>query len=245
MRASYRAGRQRLSVSMKGAMPSQKSHRRRKRTTRSSSESTFHSRRQRQARDDRRRWLIKRLKQAAAENSRVDPRLTTQQKRRQVAVDAAEPTRLPEHIETAWVLEEEQSFSFAVAALLFDIVANGVAAKMPYHGSRAKADLVSFILQSPAEIHIVAGGAKDRIKSIDRFQRFPPERHIAAGNMLGDFIIQQAREPVRPGKPRRTTRRRNHRAAADSVRRPRRSPMIESALQDASANPDRPCNRRR
>ena len=88
------------------------------------------------------------------------------------------------------MFERKQSFSLAVAALLFQVIAHRVAAEVPDHGSRTEADFVSFVLQAPANIHVVAGGAKDWIKAIDGFQRFAAECHIAAGDMLGDFIVQ-------------------------------------------------------
>jgi hypothetical protein len=67
------------------------------------------------------------------------------------------------------MLKIEQGFGFAIAFLLLDVIADCVAPKMPNHCSRAEADLVSLVLESPTDIDVVAGGAEQRIESIDGF----------------------------------------------------------------------------
>src|SRR5207344_2367463 len=89
------------------------------------------------------------------------------------------------------MLKEQKSFGFAVPLLLLDIVSHRVSAKMPNDRSRTKTDRIAFVLQSPTEIHIIAGGAEHRIKPIDGLQRFPAKSHVAARYVLGNFIVQQ------------------------------------------------------
>jgi hypothetical protein len=67
------------------------------------------------------------------------------------------------------MFKEQQRLSLAIAALLLYVISHGIAAKMPNQRRRAEADLVAFVLKAPANIHIVARGAEDRIKPGDGF----------------------------------------------------------------------------
>src|ERR1700757_2755774 len=167
----------------------------------------------REARYHRGRRLVECLKKPAAENPGVNPRLSACQKRREFAVNSTEPTRLAKHVETRGMLEEQQSLSSAITALLFQIVANGVPAKMPDDGRRAETDLVAFVLESPTNIHVISRGAKNRIKSVNGLQSFAAKGHIASGDVFSDFIIQQhmgrrARRHRNAGSDQRIVRRR-------------------------------------
>src|SRR5262249_42965881 len=55
--------------------------------------------REREIREERRRRLVHRLEEPAAEGAEVDDRAAGQHRRRELAVDAAEPARLAEHVE--------------------------------------------------------------------------------------------------------------------------------------------------
>ena len=61
---------------------------------------------------------------------------------------------------------------------------------MPDYSSRTKANLVSLVLKSPAEIHVVARSAKDWIKSLNGLQGFAAEGHVATGYVFRGFIVQ-------------------------------------------------------
>ena len=62
---------------------------------------------------------------------------------------------------------------------------------MPDERRRGEADLPAARLQPPAHVHIVAGAQVDRIEAADRQQRVAAERHVAAGHVLGDAIVEQ------------------------------------------------------
>src|SRR5206468_1342953 len=62
---------------------------------------------------------------------------------------------------------------------------------MPDHCRRCEPELPSFLLNPPAEIDVIARDMKCRIKSADSFQRGSPERHVAAGNVLGDVVGEE------------------------------------------------------
>ena len=72
---------------------------------------------------------------------------------------------------------------------------------MPHERRRREADLPAARLQPPAHVHIVAGAQVDRIEAADGEQRLAAKRHVAAGHVLGDAIVEQhvGRTARRPG----------------------------------------------
>ena len=130
------------------------------------------------------------------------------------------------------MFKEKQGFGFAIPALLFEIVSDSVAAKMPDDRGRAKADLESLVLQTPAKVHVVTGGAKNRIESVDGLQRLPAKSHVAAWDVFCDLIVEQdmGRRAGRHGDAGRdesVVRRRQIGATYGAER-----PTIESAQRD-------------
>ncbi len=89
------------------------------------------------------------------------------------------------------MFKEEQSFGLAVAALLFQVIANRVAAKVPNHRRRAETDFVTLVLQTPANVDVIPGSSKNGIETGDSLERFTTESHVATGYMFSDFIIEQ------------------------------------------------------
>ena len=61
---------------------------------------------------------------------------------------------------------------------------------MPDERRWAEADLVSGLLQSPADVHVITRFAIDRIKAADGDKRIFKERHVAAGNVFRLAIRQ-------------------------------------------------------
>src|SRR5262249_52781668 len=55
----------------------------------------------------------------------------------------------------------------------------------------SEADGPASFLQSPTYVNVVTSDAESRIKTPDGHQLFAAVRHIAAGNVLGDFVRQQ------------------------------------------------------
>jgi len=62
---------------------------------------------------------------------------------------------------------------------------------MPDHRGRAEADGMPGILEAPADVDIIAGGAVDRVEAAEPQQNLAAERHVATGDMLGDLVAEQ------------------------------------------------------
>src|SRR5437667_67310 len=56
---------------------------------------------------------------------------------------------------------------------------------MPNHCGRAEPERPAALLQTPADIHIVASDAELRIKSADRLETRLAEGHVATGDVFG------------------------------------------------------------
>src|SRR5260370_2610190 len=80
---------------------------------------------------------------------------------------------------------------------------------MPDDGGRAEADDIAGILKTPADVDIIAGRAIDRIEAAQPHQHLAAERHVAARDVLGDFVADQYM--------RRTTRRDDHRGGDEAL----------------------------
>src|SRR3990172_928877 len=89
------------------------------------------------------------------------------------------------------MVRHQPRFAFAIAHLLAPIRLDRRAMVMPDEGGRSEPDLPAAGLQPPADIHIVAGAEVNRIESADREERLASERHVAAGYVLGDAVVEQ------------------------------------------------------
>ena len=89
------------------------------------------------------------------------------------------------------MLRIDERLGLAVAALLVAIGFDRVAAEMPDDRRRAEADGMAGILKPPADVDIVAGGAVDRVEPAEAEQGLAAERHVAAGDVLGDLVAEQ------------------------------------------------------
>ena len=67
--------------------------------------------------------------------------------------------------------------------------------------SRAEADRRPLLLETPADVDVVAGDPELRIEAPHRLQRLAPEGHVAPGDVLGDFVGEQD-----VGRPARSAR---------------------------------------
>ena len=96
------------------------------------------------------------------------------------------------------MMRHQPRLAFAVADLLPPVRLDRRAMVMPDERRRREADLPAARLQPPAHVHIVAGAEIDRVEAADREQRVAAERHVAAGHVLGDAIVEQhVRRPAR------------------------------------------------
>src|SRR6185437_4593581 len=126
---------------------------------------------EREERGERGGRLVHGLKEATPENAGIDHRPARQQERgREVAINAAEPFGLAEQVEAERMLAVDERLGLAVAALLVEISLHRVAAEMPDNGRRAEADRVAGILEAPADVDIVAGGAVERVETAETEQ---------------------------------------------------------------------------
>src|SRR5207253_10182775 len=105
-----------------------------------------------------------------------------------VAVHAAHPAHVPGSVVLLRPFALEHRFRPAVADLLPPIGAYRVAAMVPDHGGGIEAQLPAALLQPPAHVHVVAGGAELWIEPADRLEAGLPERHVAPGDVLGFAI---------------------------------------------------------
>ena len=62
---------------------------------------------------------------------------------------------------------------------------------MPDERRWCESDPLMLGLQAPAHVDVIARAQVDRIETIDGKQRVAAERHVAAGNVFGDPIIEQ------------------------------------------------------
>src|SRR4029077_14839754 len=106
-------------------------------------------------------------------------------------IDAAEPFCLPEKVEAERVLRVDERLGLAVPPLLHAISGYCIAAEMPHHGGRAKADDIAGVLKAPADVDVVARGAIDWVETAEPDQRLAAEGHVAAGDVLRDFVAEQ------------------------------------------------------
>src|SRR5215218_3700043 len=84
----------------------------------------------------------------------------------------------------------QEGFGFSVSLPLFPIRSDGIAAVMPDHGGGSESDL-AVLLQSPTGVHVISGGAVNRIEAADRLQGRAPHCKVATGNVFRDFVSQQ------------------------------------------------------
>src|SRR5437867_9437749 len=89
------------------------------------------------------------------------------------------------------MFKAQQRFRFAVTILLFQESAQREPPVMPDDRGRTEGNDPSSLLNSPAEIHVVAGLAIFGIEPAYTFESPTIKRHVTTGNMLGHFIGKQ------------------------------------------------------
>src|SRR5262249_18012263 len=80
--------------------------------------------------------------------------------------------------------------ALAVADLLSPIRSDRIAMVMPDERRGAESQMPAALLQSPADVHVVAGLGVSRIEAAHLFERPPAKGHIASRNVLGDRIVE-------------------------------------------------------
>ena len=135
--------------------------------------------------------LVERLERRSAPRAVVDVPFPAQRQREAAAVDAAAPRDVADRVVPVRELAFQQRLGPAVPALLSPVGQHRVAPVVPDQGGRAEAERPARVLEPPADVDIVARGAKARVEPVYRAQRVGPERHVAAGYVLGLVVGEQ------------------------------------------------------
>src|SRR5262245_12772626 len=138
-----------------------------------------------------RRGLVHALEESGAESSAIDDRIAPAEALQRGAVENAAPFAVAAPVELLRVLELKECFRFAITGLLAQIGAHVLSAVMPDKRAGRKSDPVAGLLQSPANIHVIARLAVMRIEAVDRLQNVAAKGHVATGNVLGLLIALQ------------------------------------------------------
>ena len=120
----------------------------------------------------------------------VDLRARQRADERQRTVDASAPQHVPVE-ELLRMMGHQPRFALAVADLLPPVRLDRRPVVMPDERRSRESDLPAPRLQPPAHVDIVAGAQVDRVEAADREERLAAERHVAAGHVLGDAIVEQ------------------------------------------------------
>src|SRR5262245_31457655 len=117
--------------------------------------------------------LINALEQAGAEGAAIDNCLVQAQPLERMSIKNTPPLAVAALVELIGMLEMQKRFCFAVTRLLTQIGARRLPAMVPDEGAGRERDPVARLLQSPADIDVIARLAKLRIEAIDRLERLP------------------------------------------------------------------------
>ena len=128
------------------------------------------------------------LKETAAENTVIDHAALKNEAVFGWGINPPTPHPAAKRVKVFRVLSNQQRFGFAVAGLLPQVSFHRGAAVMPDKTGRAEPDFPTALLQTPADVHIIAGFAKDRIEAVDLLQVPSVKSHVAAGNVLSLLV---------------------------------------------------------
>ena len=153
----------------------------------------------------------------------VDARLRpSQRKRESPAVDASRPRQVAGAVVLLRPLRLEECLGLPVTLLLLPVRTQRVASVVPDHGRRAERKRPSTLAQAPADVYVVASGAKLRVESFDGLKCRLLKRHVAARDVLrfcvGDEDLHRSARRVCDAIGDRTVSRRRDVRAADADR---------------------------
>src|SRR5262249_51418734 len=106
-------------------------------------------------------------------------------------VDLTAPFRCASRAKENQMFEAQQRFRFAVTILLFHKSAQRKPSIMPNDRRWTERDYPSSLLNSPAEIHVVASLSIFGTETAYTFEGPTIKRHVTTGNVLGDGIRKQ------------------------------------------------------
>src|SRR5690349_12378990 len=98
---------------------------------------------------------VKELKSRAAKRAAINDRWTQEHAELRSGVNPAAPNAAAKSVKIFGVLADQHRFGFTIPVLLLHVGADGRAAIMPHKRSRAEADPIAYLLQSPANVHVI------------------------------------------------------------------------------------------
>src|SRR5262245_41394539 len=134
--------------------------------------------------------MVEKLEACAAKKAAINDRWSKQDAEFGCRVDSAGPSAGAEVVEIFRMLAHEQCLGFAVTMLLFEVVVNRRAAVMPHKSGRIKADFVTGLLKTPADVHVIACAAENWIKAAHAGEDPFIDGHVATGDVLSLAVGQ-------------------------------------------------------
>src|SRR2546426_5844416 len=122
---------------------------------------------------------VKKLESGAGEKSVVNDRRPHQHAKLGSRIDSTPPDAAAKWIEVFRMLPHQHRLGFAITFLLMEICASGRAPVMPHKRGRAETNFESSLLQSPAEVHVIACLPENWIKAIYLQQGRFVKSHVA------------------------------------------------------------------
>jgi hypothetical protein len=141
------------------------------------------------------------LEKSFTENPVINNRSINKPAEPRRAIDLTAPFCCAGRAEKDQMFKAQQRFRFAIAILLFHKSSQCKSAVMPDNRSWAERNYPATLLNSPAEIHVVAGLPIFRIEPTYAFEGPTVKCHVTTGNVLGDRVRKQnmVRPARRPG----------------------------------------------
>src|SRR5258707_3553290 len=130
-------------------------------------------------------WAIDRLKRSPATGTAINTAIPPAQGAGQaLAIQASLPGEMTNRVVLFGPFAFEQRFGRTIPNLLFPVPSNGPAPMMPDQSRGAEAKAPAQLLQAPAHVDVVPGGAKARVEPALGFQGSLADSHVAAGDVL-------------------------------------------------------------
>src|SRR5258708_3987058 len=115
---------------------------------------------------------IQTLKPGAAEQAAVNNGRTQHRSQVRGSVNPAAPNVAAKSIKALGMFAHQQGFGFAITVLLFEICPDRRAPIMPDKGGGAEAELVTRLLQTPAEVNIITRSLENWVETA-QFRQHP------------------------------------------------------------------------
>src|SRR6266704_14641 len=132
-----------------------------------------------------RRRFVERLKRGGAPLAMIDAPHPPAQVGQTVGINPSGPQGMAGGIVFLGPLAFQHGLGLAVAALLLPVGQHRIAPVMPNEGRGAEPQSPPFLLQTPADIDVIARNVELRIEPADGFEGHFAKGHVTPGNMFG------------------------------------------------------------